>query len=460
MYFCFNRLQSKNNAVKSTNLVYNLYSFYLCNLTKDIEIVFINEIKYEIMRKFTLLLCGILLAGANLFAVDLTVTGSFPDNNWNNSNSAFRMSEIGTSGIYSLEKTLPAGDYEFKVFYTGTWNGTGSGGNAKFTLASEKTVKFYAKDNGTTISFLCDAQSFYVIGASVGGWDAANMKIMSSTATDAAYTADVLAGDYKIVTLNGTSIVWDYITPSNKNIAGSGNYTIKLDFATFGVSATSNGQTTPSLSSTSNSYIFVGQDPATAQWYNGSASAQSENFNGKNLGSVTSPLYLGGELTTAPVIDGVTVKMFYQIDEMAVKEMNLSWIENYGTESSKWKSTAGINVLDGYTLTKSTTYNLKVWFNATDGTATLWDSNNSANYIATFTYDINTGIDESKPSLKLSGSNGKISVRFDGVAQIRLFTLSGQLISSESANHSFDKYVQAGVYILHINGKSHKVVVD
>ncbi|MBP1663301.1 MAG: hypothetical protein H6Q19_441 [Bacteroidetes bacterium] len=410
------------------------------------------------MKKFTLLLSVLLLTCTSLLATDLTVTGAFPDNNWNNSNSAFLMTEIGTSGVYSLERTLPAGDYEFKVLYTGTWNGA-SGGNAKFTLTSEKAVKFYAKDNGSSISFLCDAQTFYIVGSSVGGWDAASMKSMTSTTAEATYTADVVAGDYKIVSLNGTNIVWDYITPSNMNIAGSGNYTIKLDFTSFAVTSTANGSTTPSLSSISSSYIFTGQDPATAAWYNASATYQSENFNGKNLGSITAPLYLGGELTTAPVRDGVTVKMFYQIDDLAVNEINLPWDSNDGTTSSKWKSTAGTNVFSAYTLTKGTTYNLKVWFNATEGTVTLWDSNNSANYIATFVYDQQTGIDAPEPSIKISGVNRTIKALFDGEAQIDLFTMSGQLLRSTKASGEFVQPVDTGAYILRINGTAHKLLV-
>ena len=45
-----------------------------------------------------------MLAAANIFAADLTVTGSFPGNSWNNANAEYKMTEIGTTGVYSLEK--------------------------------------------------------------------------------------------------------------------------------------------------------------------------------------------------------------------------------------------------------------------------------------------------------------------------------------------------------------------
>lgn len=402
-----------------------------------------------------------MLAAANIFAADLTVTGSFPGNSWNNANAEFKMTEIGTTGVYSLEKTLPAGTYEFKVFYSGTWNGPSAGDNRVFTLASEKTVKFYAKDNGgSTTRFFCDAQELYVIGAAVGGWDVASMKLMTNTAAEAAYTADVVAGGYKIVVKDKNSnIVWNDITPSDQSVSSTGNHTFKLDFAAFTVTATANGQTTPSLSSLSNSFITVGQDMNTAAWYNANSTAQAENFNAKNLGSISSPLYIGGEITTAPVLDGVTVKMFCQIDELAITEIPLVWISNNGTTSSKWQTAAGTDIFSGYTLAKGTAYKLKIWFNATDGTTTLWDSNNMANYVADFTYDITSAIDNQNSSLKLSGSNHNVKATFNGEAQVELFTLSGQLIRNAKVANEFSQAVSAGAYILRINGTAHKVLV-
>ena len=142
------------------------------------------------MKNFTLLFFAMILAAANLFAADLNVVGSFTS--WNNNDAAFKMTEIGTTGIYSLEKTLPAGTHEFKVTYSGTWDNSPAGDNRVFTLATEKTVKFYAKLNGTQILFFSDAQELYVIGAAVGGWNAASMKLMTNTAAEAAYTADVV----------------------------------------------------------------------------------------------------------------------------------------------------------------------------------------------------------------------------------------------------------------------------
>lgn len=410
------------------------------------------------MKKLITFFAAILLANLWVYSADLNVTGNF--NSWNNNDAAYKMTEIGTSGVYMLEKTLPAGSYEYKVFYSGTWSGPGSGDNRKFTLSEEKTVKFYAKENSSIIYFFCDAQQLYVIGSTVGGWDTYHMKLMTNSATDATYTGDVVTGEYKIVSLNkNNAIVWNDITPSNQSVSSSGNYTIKLDFETFTVSATLNGEPVPSLQTLSNSYIFVGQDPNTATWYNGSATYQSENFNGKNLGSITSTLYIGGEITTTPVMDGVTVKMYYQIDDLDVKEITIPWDSNDGTTSTKWKCTEGTNVFSGYTLSKGNTYSLKVWFYATDGSVELWDSNLSQNYVATFTYDIGTKLVSPQEDILIQCDQQQIKVNFEGNAQIKLYSVTGQLLTSKNCENEFTQQVKPGVYLLQLNGKSHKIVV-
>ena len=412
------------------------------------------------MKKIFTLFFVLLFVNLLTYAVDLTVTGSFPSNSWDNTNASYKMTEIGTTGIFSLEKTLPAGTYEYKVFFSGTWNGPTDGDNRKFVLDAEKTVKFYAKSNGTNIWFFSDAQQLYVIGAVVGGWDVANMKLMTNSTTDAKYTADVVAGNCKIVVKDkNDAIVWNDITPTDQIVGGTGNYTIKFDFTTFTFSAESNSTVIPAISTISNSYIFVGQDPTSAAWYNGSATFQTENFNTKNLGSVTNPIYLGGEILTAPVMNGVTVKMYYQIDDLAVKEIILPFESNDGTTNTKWKSTAGTNVFDGFSLVKAQTYSLKVWFSATDGTVTLWDSNNMANYVATFTYDLGTGLNPTENQISITTQNGLLSTTFSGNANIELFNFSGQLIQSGNFNEQFSKQLNNGIYILKLNGISHKVIV-
>lgn len=412
------------------------------------------------MKKITLLLNAILIACLNAFAADYTVTGSFPGNVWNNSAPDYKMTEIGTSGVYVLEKTLPAGTYEFKVFNTGTWSGPGDGENRQIVLSAEKTVKFYAKLNGSQILFFSDAQEIYVIGAAVGGWDLANAKLMTNNAADATYTADVVGGNYKLIVkdING-DIVWNDITPSEMTVTANGNHTIKLDYVSFAATATANGSTTPALSAVSDSYIFVGQSLESAVWYNGSATIQTENFNGKNLGPVTTPIYLGGEITTAPVLEGVVAKMFYQVNDLLpVKEVLLPHDSDNGATSSKWKSTSGTNVFADYSLVKGETYQLKVWFNATQGATTLWDSNNSANYIATFTYDLGTGTEKLTENFRIVTNDG-LKVVLNSKSQVELYTINGQKVHSGVYDNEFSIRPESGIYMLKVNGETVKVAI-
>ncbi|MDD4488898.1 MAG: hypothetical protein PHD30_00140 [Paludibacter sp.] len=414
------------------------------------------------MKKITFIVL-LLISALSIFAVDLTVTGSFPDNSWVNNNTDFLMTEIGTTGIYKLEKTLPAGTYEFKVFYTGTWNGPSDGDNRVIVLTEEKTVSFYAKIDGA-IRFFSDVQELYVLGSTVGGWDAANMKLMTNSTADATYTADVVAGTYKIVVKDKNGgIVWNDITPADQTVGGTGNYTIKLDFATFAASATANAPVIPSITGLSDSYIFVGENPDNATWYNANATYQAENFHEKNLGTVSSVLFLGGEIKTTPVLDGVTVKLFYEIEDQGVKlgvnEVGIPWLANDG-DKSQWKSATGTNVLTGTTLVNGNTYSLHVWFNATEGTTTLWDSNNMANYVATFIYDASTNTQVNRNiGVRIYTEYGLVRADFEGMAVVELFSITGQQLKSVQVNNEFSETVRPGVYVLRINDKSHKVIV-
>lgn len=320
-------------------------------------------------------------------------------------------------------------------------------------------MKFYAKMNGSQILFYSDAQEIYVIGDIVGGWELAHAKLMTKNAADATYTADVVGGNYKLIVKdkNGT-IVWNDITPNNMTVTASGNHTIKLDFASFAATATANGSTTPALSAISNSYIFVGQSPESATWYNGSATFQAENFSGKNLGSVTTPVYLGAEITTAPVLEGVVVKMFIQVNDLAVKEVVLPHNSDNGTESSKWKSTTGTNVFADYSLVRGETYQLKVWFNANQGETTLWDSNNSANYVASFTYDLGTDVEMLKNDFKIMTNDG-LRVILGSKSIVELYNINGQKIHSEVYENEFVFKHENGIYLLKINGVAVKVAI-
>ena len=93
------------------------------------------------------------------------------------------------------------------------------------------------------------------------------------------------------------------------------------------------------------------------------------------------------------------------------------------------------------------------------GQGTAYDSN-AAGYKATFTHTyVPTGLSKLESSLKLSGSNGMITARFDGDAKVELYSATGQLIRSANANGEFSENVKSGLYLVRLNGVTHKVMV-
>jgi hypothetical protein len=74
--------------------------------------------------------------------------------------------------------------------------------------------------------------------------------------------------------------------------------------------------------------------------------------------------------------------------------------------------------------------------------------------------DLGTDNSKLESTLKLSGSNGKVCATFDGSAKVDLYSSSGQLMRSVNTENVFSEKVKAGLYLLRINGKTHKIVVN
>ena len=144
------------------------------------------------------------------------------------------------------------------------------------------------------------------------------------------------------------------------------------------------------LQGIANSYVY---DVANNVWYQASGTgawAGGGAFQDHDFGIVSS-LTLGGQAATWQGGSPNTVAtMFWEVFEGAVSQsngnMNMSWINNTGgqySSDSTWENVTGTNVAAG--LAPETEYTVEVWFNAVqDGTTTVWDSNNSANYVASF----------------------------------------------------------------------------
>jgi hypothetical protein len=150
-----------------------------------------------------------------------------------------------------------------------------------------------------------------------------------------------------------------------------------------------------------NTYAYVsdtsaGTDPA---WYNLGGAGQSSSFEGANLGSFTTSLWLGGQ--SGIWSNGQQVeysRLNYSITGAATATGAVAYSFQYyegpaGSNNDQWgtdvnganSSDASIDLITTYSLAAGS-YNIAVWAEGQTKSGNLvYDSNNSNNYNATFT---------------------------------------------------------------------------
>ncbi|HQM22482.1 MAG TPA: PEP-CTERM sorting domain-containing protein [Kiritimatiellia bacterium] len=137
-----------------------------------------------------------------------------------------------------------------------------------------------------------------------------------------------------------------------------------------------------------NSYIWADVDGAGQTWYNASGTGQSAGaFNGHDFGIVSS-LVIGGEVQSYGDADGEANPAFmnYSVDSGSFSAIQLDWFD-YASNNNWFQTLTGEDVADGLSVGSHT---LAIYFSkpSTDSGAApdgnLYDSNDSANYNATF----------------------------------------------------------------------------
>ena len=137
-----------------------------------------------------------------------------------------------------------------------------------------------------------------------------------------------------------------------------------------------------------NSAAYVVEEDA---WYNASANWAGSAFNGHDFGLLTSwDLTLGGNCETWWTDNAshptTTVLLNYQVDATAWDNVSLGWL-SYTPNNDKWENMTGENVVAASGVGAGS-HTLAVYFTANDGANTVYDSNASANYYATFQTEI------------------------------------------------------------------------
>lgn len=112
-------------------------------------------------------------------------------------------------------------------------------------------------------------------------------------------------------------------------------------------------------------------------------------------------------------------------------------------------------------MSKNQFYSGGNWNSMVPGGQAVAYNPNTAGFFATFFKNvISTDNSKLESTLKLSGANGKVCATFDGSAKVDLYSSSGQLMRSVNTENVFSEKVKAGLYLLRINGKTHKIVVN
>ena len=199
-----------------------------------------------------------------------------------------------------------------------------------------------------------------------------------------------------------------------------------------------------------NSFITV-----NGTWYTGSNSyvQPAGLFQGANIGSFSTNFILGGELQVWPSLSSPAT-LYYSIDSGNFTAITLPNNGAVGNNSKHYgESTISVTGLT------NGSHSVAIYFQA--GSAAVYDNNSSANFVASFTKTALTGFSQNlESSLSIFAQNGEIKAIFNGTAQINLYSVTGQLIRSVSATNQFNQSVKSGVYLLRINGQSHKVLVQ
>lgn len=202
-----------------------------------------------------------------------------------------------------------------------------------------------------------------------------------------------------------------------------------------------------------------------ANYWIGGNPGSGTQLDGTNLGTLSALTITGCDMKYwSDNQDRTGGAFYYKImaadnTTQIVAPVEIIWTHSaLGGNDYQGLNTSDINLMSG--LANSTTYKLHVWaksWGSIQGDS--WLSNSSANYVATFTTDLGTNVNNTGSRLKIYTVKNEIKAEFNGNAHIELFSITGQLIKSVNATDIFSNTVNPGIYMLRINGSTHRVLV-
>ena len=144
---------------------------------------------------------------------------------------------------------------------------------------------------------------------------------------------------------------------------------------------------------------------------------------------------------------------------------------NQGNNKIYDKQDANIDILALATIEGTNSYTLELtmsknqdWGSGTwnsmipGGQSVAYDVATSG-YKATFTKSITTQLESIEDKLNITTNNGKLNVRSSKETNIKIYTISGQLIHSENCTNQLTMTLKNGVYLLKTDYRTYKVLI-
>lgn len=428
------------------------------------------------------------VSGSDLTPVPVTFEGGV-------ATDAYKMT-VPSAGdsIYTLNLTLPVGNYQYRVVFA---DGTGNQiehnlyykGGKPFTISGESQnivfrAKIYNDGANNYIKHLCDAQPLYI--SFTTGHSATNPLFYDSDPNGIA-TLFYDGNSYETTTPKfylypGSSTIYiaDLLPITTSfapdNTAGGrvrwkltyNRHTLSLGAAQKVVTLLENnllkiggGEFITASSIGEDLGTFTTNDPLLLAGGTSSLSARivgtiSGGNNSAILGDARSD---SDWLKIAP--KNIVAKMYYNIYTAAdsILVTSSEALLNTGSEletpelSTDWTLETAIDITN--TLPNNN-YILNAWYE----TECFGDTQQSTVYTTSFTVNNTpTGIDVPSVNTVILTTTNAVNALFEGSAEVKLYSISGQLIDQTVAVSNYTKTVNKGAYILLVAGKTYKVLV-
>lgn len=368
--------------------------------------------------------------------------------------------------------------YDYQVVYKDEYSSpANSTARTGFRVPADgTTVTFYAKIVGTQIRSVCDAQEFR-FGANEAGGDQGNLLssigqpytskgIDASTQANANITAERCATSYKALENGANSDFGGKFAIRTAGVQGRGILTLLYPSISFSAEKSIDEIQSPVLNVSAFGNDWDLTSLGTSLGTITQDSEKNISFNGSLKTVVTQTSY---PLTQAVSETKVDVDLCYQIilngssDEPVTLRKSLA-LENGATNLNGDWTLSSVNLLEGHPIAIGT-YRLLFWFESkykgVYGEDIITYDNAGSAFETSFVNNFLTGI--SSPAVddvKISVDGKTINVISDKVVNIKLYSISGRLITQQVIKGDFVKSLESGAYIIQIDNKSHKLIVE